>query len=199
MNILDEGWGHKRSFEEKRPVDKYGNPLPWFTYPAIEYLRQLNLKNLSVLEWGTGNSTLFFAQNCREILVIEHNKEWYDLISGSLPANAEALLIPEEDYAAWPMEKKKKFDIIVVDGIKRGDCINTALEVITENGLLIFDNSERNPELCEHIRNHNFIQVDFHGLGPINPYAWTTSFFFSRLWNMRPLSIQPVKPVNFDI
>lgn len=198
MNILDEGLGHKRSFEEKRPIDNLENPLPWFTYPAIEYVKQLDLKKISILEWGTGNSTLFFANLCKEIIAIEHNKEWHSFVSQRLPTNAKVVLTSEKSYASLPLEFNQKFDLIIVDGINRAECINTALELLKEDGLLIFDNSERNPELCELIRDRNFIQIDFHGMGPINSYQWTTSFFFSRLWNIKPLSVQPIQPINFD-
>ena len=30
--------GHLRSCLKSRAVDRHGNPLPWFTYPAIQFL-----------------------------------------------------------------------------------------------------------------------------------------------------------------
>jgi hypothetical protein len=39
------------------------------------------------------------------------------------------------------------------------------------------------------------IQVDFFGFGPINDYTWTTSIFFSRDFDFKPINgeIRPVK------
>lgn len=192
--ILDEGLGHRRSFQLQKPVNADGNPLPWFTYPAIEFLQQLDLSQLSILEWGIGNSSLFFSKRCKTIFSVEHNKEWFDLISGSMPANAQAVLASETEYQNIPYQQNQKFDIIVVDGINRAACVLTAVNLLKETGFIIFDNSERNPELCDYLRQNNLIEIDFHGYGPVNSYTWTTSLFLSRNCNLQPLAHQPVIP-----
>lgn len=196
MKVLDEGLGHLRSYEEKKPVDVNGQPLPWFTYPAIEYLQQLDLREVNMLEWGIGNSTRFFAARCKSIYSIEHDKEWYDKISGTLPGNASTVLANPAEYAKIPLGMGMKYDVIIVDGINRAECIDVAMEVVQENGLVIFDNADRNPELCKLLRDQQYLQVDFHGLGPINGYSWTTSLFFSRKNQLQPLSIQPTIPAG---
>ena len=196
LKILDDGYGHKISYELQKPVDVLGNPLPWFTYPAIEFLKQLNLIGLSVFEWGMGNSTLYFAPKVKHVLSIEHNKEWFDLISKNLPKNVTAILESAADYDKYPLKENRKFDLIIVDGIKRKECLNIAPKLLTENGLIIFDNSDRNPELCENLRNENFLETDFHGFGPINPYTWTTSIFFKRNNTFKPGTFQPLIPIG---
>ena len=45
--------------------------IPWITYPAIEFLLDLDLSRYSVIESGSGLSTLFFAQRCAHILSYE--------------------------------------------------------------------------------------------------------------------------------
>ena len=45
LAILDDGWGHQRSLYERDAIDGNGDPLPWYTYPAIEYLRQLDFSD----------------------------------------------------------------------------------------------------------------------------------------------------------
>lgn len=197
LRILDEGWGHKLSFDEKKPIDANRNPLPWFTYPAIEYLKQLDLSKLKVVEWGMGNSTLFFAARCLEIYSIEHNEEWYNTIIQTIPSNAKTFLTSiENDYWEKPSTFGKKFDLVIVDGINRKECLEVAVTILEEKGFIIFDNSDRNPELCEILRKDGLIQVDFHGFGPINAYTWTTSFFFKRDLEIRPLGKQPIISVG---
>lgn len=45
-------------------------------------------------------------------------------------------------------------------------------------GMIIFDNSDWYPRSIEFLRNNlNWIEVDFHGFGPINDYSWTTTIF----------------------
>ena len=196
LNILDKGLGHKKSFDTQKPISAGGEPFPWFTYPAIEYLKQLDFRDLIILEWGIGNSTKFFASRCKEIYTIEHNENWFTLIKEELPSNAKPILVTEEDYVLMAVKTNQKFDLIIIDGIKRDECIKAAKQLLKQSGIIIFDNSDRNPELCEILRNQHFLQVDFHGFGPINLYSWTTTIFFSRESNIQPISIQPLIPAG---
>jgi hypothetical protein len=63
--ILSE-YGYANTIEKQVPVDKLNQPLPWFTYPAIHFISQLNLKDKDVLEWGSGYSSKYFASICKK-------------------------------------------------------------------------------------------------------------------------------------
>ena len=39
-------------------VNENNEPIPWFTYPSIQYLDQLDLSEKTIFEWGSGNSSL---------------------------------------------------------------------------------------------------------------------------------------------
>lgn len=195
--IFDQKLGHLRSRQEGQSIDMEGNALPWFTYPAIEFIKQLDLQDKEVLEWGAGNSTKFFSKRCKRIYSIEHNKEWFFKVKEfNLPNNNIFHAEANEKYVSTAYEIKKKFDLIVVDGILRDACLQAARDLLNESGMIIFDNSDRNPELAALMREKDLIQVDMHGLGPINNYTWTTSFFFSRKYNFSPLNLQPQIPIG---
>src|SRR5258708_8665484 len=72
IKIIDEGHGNKNSFLVQKPVNAIGEPIPWFTYPSIEYINQLDLTEVSMLEWGIGSSTLYFATRCKKIISLNH-------------------------------------------------------------------------------------------------------------------------------
>lgn len=55
---LASGYGQWVSIRDWHAVDGAGQPVPWYTYPATEYLSHLDLSVLSVFEYGSGNSTL---------------------------------------------------------------------------------------------------------------------------------------------
>lgn len=50
---------------------KNGNLVPWITYPALNYISQLPLGDLRVVEIGSGASTIFFAKNCNSVVTFE--------------------------------------------------------------------------------------------------------------------------------
>lgn len=42
----------ERTINEKICIDRDGNPIPWYTYPAIEYLSQFDVTDKDVFEFG---------------------------------------------------------------------------------------------------------------------------------------------------
>ena len=66
------------TYTEHKPINMNREELPWFTFPAIEYLSQIDLTQFKIYEWGSGNSSKYFARRCHSIVSIESDKEWYD-------------------------------------------------------------------------------------------------------------------------
>jgi len=62
-------------------LDPGRNPIsdrrPWIAFAAIRYLESILTKNMHVYEYGSGGSTLFFAERVQEVISTEHNKDWY--------------------------------------------------------------------------------------------------------------------------
>lgn len=192
--ILSYKYGHLKSCHNKLCIDKNGNPIPWYTYPAIEYLKQLDMSDKIVYEYGLGYSTLFWGAIAKEVYSVEDNKGWFDHISQKINTNTKIKLANDKDsYSKSINEYDSNFDIIIIDGKHRLDCALESLSKLNEGGLIILDNSDRKEciEITELLRKNDFIQVDFHGFGPINGYTWTTSLFFHRKFNFKPLDIQP--------
>src|SRR6187399_2329614 len=54
--------GVYRSLRSDEPVDASGERLPWFTYPAIEYLAAFDFSDRVLFEYGSGQSTLYWAK-----------------------------------------------------------------------------------------------------------------------------------------
>ncbi|MBA3704736.1 MAG: hypothetical protein H0W84_02215 [Bacteroidetes bacterium] len=51
--------------------------LPWFTFQAIEYIKNQLPSNAKVFEYGGGGSTLFFMEKNCDVFTVEHNSEWF--------------------------------------------------------------------------------------------------------------------------
>lgn len=197
LRILNaHGW--MRSKENYSAIDEAGSPTPWMTYPAIEYLNQLDLRQFRILEWGSGNSSRYFSARAKEVISIEHSKEWFDSLQNSLASNQKIYFAELDQYAQFPLELGVTFDLIVVDGMLRKECVDSAYKLASEGAMILLDNSERYTEICADIRNHGYFQVDFHGFGPINDYTWTTSIFVnaSSIGKFKPLTIQPCRPIG---
>ncbi len=58
--LMDVGWFSE--FKTGEPVDKNFEPLPWLTYPFIDFIIERLSKEFSVFEIGNGNSALIFLK-----------------------------------------------------------------------------------------------------------------------------------------
>ena len=184
---LADQYGHSRSARLGRPVDRNGMALPWLTYPAIEYLEQLDLSKRRVFEFGCGNSTFFWAQRVEAVHSVEHNREWYDLISADAPGNCQLTYAPtEKEYLEVLGKDGRRWDLIVIDGILRTKCAATVFLSLAPGGMIILDNSDWYADLAAYLRSTSLLQIDFSGFGPVNDYAWTTSIFFDRNFAIPP-------------
>ena len=102
--VCRPGWRrYLRPWFASRHSDRtaLADEVPWVTYPAIEWLQRFVRPEMSVFEWGSGGSTLFFAARVRSIVSVEHHAEWFDRVSRLLQsrgiANVEFRLIGPDD------------------------------------------------------------------------------------------------------
>jgi hypothetical protein len=184
------GW--HRSVRMGLAADRTGNPLPWYTYPAIEWLEPRIRASDSVFEFGAGQSTLWFASHAREVVSVEHNVAWYQRLSTRVGPNVSLQLRPtdasergddseDSEYAAaidaYPQQS---FDVVAIDGVERVACIRHTISRLKLDGLLILDNSDR-PWLragIELLLQEGFGRVDFHGFVPAYGTYNCTSVFW---------------------
>ncbi|MBU3553980.1 hypothetical protein [Polynucleobacter sp. UB-Piko-W3] len=174
--------GGLNSAQGRGPLDGFGDASPWYTYPAIEYLKQLDLTDATLFEYGSGNSTNFWRSRVKEIVSVESSPEWFSLVSGNQTLNQKIMLRTEKaEYINSIKEVNATYDIIVVDGEYRQLCAISALDFLKKDGMLILDNSDWFTDITGELRSRGYMQIDFIGQGPINSYAWSTSIFIKEI------------------
>lgn len=187
--IFSFEYGHLRSAATLRSVDAAGEPIPWITYPAVEYLEQLDLTDKTVFEYGCGNSTLFWSRRARRVCSVEHVETFYREIHPGLPANCTLSLETQpEDYVRAIARCGEPLDIIVIDGHSRVACSKIAAQYLRPGGFIMLDNSDWFYEASANLRGADLIEVDMSGFAPINDFVTTTSFYFHRDFRGKPRS-----------
>ena len=185
------GW--IKSFLEGFSQDENGFEIPWMSYPAIEFLQQNLNKTETVFEFGCGASTLFFARNAKQVIALETNPIWYKIITEKLASkglnNVEIILMKDglenENYEKFACDfvtndfKQEKFDFIIVDSIKRFNCVKNSINAIKPTGAIILDDSERKnyQKIFSFLQKNGFSQQDFFGIAPGQLKIKNTSFF----------------------
>ncbi len=131
-------------------VSKDGKPIPWYTYPCIDFLRFRKFDGKKILEFGGGQSTLWWAERARNVITLEGDKNWYEKIKNNMPENVQLHYVSMESREINVSEvnlvldsiQNPTYDVIVIDGLFREEMISIALRLIAEDGIIIFDNSE---------------------------------------------------------
>jgi hypothetical protein len=167
--LMDVGWFS--AFKAGEPVDKNFEPLPWLTYSFIDFITERLRNEFNVFEFGSGNSTLFFAKRVKEVTSVEHNIEWYNKLKSKIPDNSNLLLSKSdtsEDYIAPLKQSNKKYDMIIIDGIHRNESLFISKNFLTDEGVIILDDSNRNDYAkgINHLMGEGFMKIDFSGIPP---------------------------------
>lgn len=134
--------------------------LPWIHDDVIKFLEKKINKNTTMLEFGSGDSTIYFSNLTNNLISIEHNKDWYNKIKPHLKSNVKYIL-SYVNYVSRPSTDMKfynhdtieellgenipdeHFDIIFIDGINRVNCVYGSINKLKKGGVLILDDSNR--------------------------------------------------------
>lgn len=159
-----------RRYRHAAPTE---SALPWMCFEAIDGLDRCLRPADRLFEWGSGGSTLFFADRVAEVHSVENSRDWYKRLSAIIKENNiqninyrciegvplspdkrvdEAYLdnkppFDQFDWTAYVSALERYadhfFDVIVIDGRARPGCIRRAIPRLRPAGLLVVDNSER--------------------------------------------------------
>ncbi|MEM6641972.1 MAG: FkbM family methyltransferase [Bacteroidota bacterium] len=180
--LKPKGWALSRALH--RPVSREGEPLPWFTYASIFFLEPRISKDHKVFEFGSGHSTMYLSSKVADIVSVESEENFYKEMKPKLDSieNVEYLYKSADQglFSASINGFERSFDIIVVDGADRVNCAKNAVLKLKDNGVIIWDNSDRSEynEGYELLERNGFRRIDFNGHGPIGYLEWCTSIFY---------------------
>lgn len=177
-----------KSFQSGLPQDQNGNFLPWYSYPAIDYLKRFIKPSDMIFEFGSGCSTIFYASQAKHVTSIETNPRWYKISQGLLEAKQltdyQITLmengIINNEYQIFPGNFKNKFDVIVIDSIKRYQCALNCLGYLKESGAIILDDSQREnyKKIFQYFEKKGYKSKIFEGIEPGKLKIKKTTIFF---------------------
>ncbi|MBD1869718.1 class I SAM-dependent methyltransferase [Cyanobacteria bacterium FACHB-471] len=176
--------------------------VPWWTFSSIDLVERFlaNVPQARVFEYGAGASTLWLAQRAGAVYFLEHDavyKKSLDRYTAGL-ANAKGFLeVPVPDKSPEPFTSSRSdmrgmsfrnyvkhldavdglFDLIIIDGRCREQCLEQALPRLKKTGCIVFDNSGRK-RYRRVIEQLNYPMIETRGLTPSLPYPGQTTLIF---------------------
>lgn len=175
------GWIDSMRTRQCRRAD--GSAVPWMNYAMLAFLDERLSKDFTVFEYGSGFSTDYFARNCRSVVSVEYNKEWYERVRSSASENARLIFVPSDTDGAYCRSIAKsgdEFDVVVVDGDDRVNCLMQAINALSKRGIILLDVSAR-PEYYPgfaFMAANGFRRLTFWGLKPTDSCFHATTVFY---------------------
>ncbi len=111
-------------WKKQFPIDL---ELPWWSYRAIQYVDSIVYGKM-IFEYGSGGSTIHFAKHAKNIVAVEDDAKWAELVQSKLEKlnikNVNIQYSPFDFYHPEGFEKSDylkmvdmgNFDIIIIDG-----------------------------------------------------------------------------------
>ena len=181
--LLEIGWYD--TLFKKTPIDKEKKPIPWTTYSYIEFIKSYLKSNMTLFEYGSGNSTLFYADYVRQLISVEHDNKWYSKIKSLIPGHCNLIFsdVTSEEYICPDELKNNKFDVIIIDGRRRNECIVKSEPSLKDNGIMVLDDSERAhyAEGIDFLTDKGYKKIDFWGIAPMYFHNKCTTVFYKTL------------------
>jgi hypothetical protein len=179
--------GHFRSSILSKAIDSQGNAIPWYTYPAIELLQNREFSSRTILEFGSGQSTLWWAKSASRVVSFEENRDWYECVIKQIPQNVSLIYDPDLRLRSFEEHMTDaEFDVVIVDGFDRLAVMHHCLKVLKADGIIILDNSEghwsnedtTSYPIIDLLMAAGMMRVDFYGHSPGNITISCTSIFW---------------------
>lgn len=86
------------------------------------------------------------------------------------------------EYSQTVLKQEESFDVIVVDGRDRVNCVKNSMKALSQNGIIILDDSSRDKykEAFDFMLSNGFKQITFCGLKSTGRKEDCTTIFYRR-------------------
>ena len=179
--LVQKGWYN--SYQTKKSIDANKQSIPWLTYPFIAFLQDRLHAQLNIFEYGSGDSTIWYAKRVQSIDAVEHHFQWYSYVNSKKASNMTLTHVEldyDGNYARAIHLSGKQYDIAIVDGRDRNKCMQEACKALKSSGVIVLDNSDiaKYESGKLYLKEQGFKQLAFEGMSPVTPYLNETSLFY---------------------
>jgi hypothetical protein len=181
--LYSTGW--MQSLKELKPIDKNGNPIPWMNIPTIGFLEERLTHDLNLFEFGSGYSTCFFARLVRNVTSVEGDEKWLYIIKPLVPDYVKLIFKEEDidgDYCRTIGSTREKYDVVIVDGRDRVNCIKQSILILSSKGVILLDDSMRDEykEGIDFAKENGFNTLNMEGLLPMSGVQASATIFYRK-------------------
>lgn len=127
---------------------------PWWNYKAVGFVQRHLPERPRVFEYGGGASTLWLRDQGASVSTVEDDREWFGELRRRIPDGDLRFIAPgpgdhpdpDGPFDAYVRaildEADDSFDLVIVDGRARHDCVLVAAPKVKRGGMLLLDDSQ---------------------------------------------------------
>jgi predicted O-methyltransferase YrrM len=125
---------------------------PWLNKDAVSFLQDYLKANNhpKILEFGVGGTTIWFSQYTKNLITVEHDKNWLDLTEDYIQNDTKnhhynvSYFLRDRPYdCVCDMFVDNYFDFILIDGRDRIKCLQKCIRILKTGGIIMLDDAER--------------------------------------------------------
>lgn len=184
LELVNHGYLYDHGFVKSKVVGEVvfqdGSPAPWLSYPFLDFFLPKLDFSISLFEYGMGNSTLHYNTIIDHHFGIEHDAIWFEKLMERNLTRKSFKLVSEEEFVKSIALFERRFQLIIIDGIKRNECLKFCVDFLEPDGVIVLDDSER-PQYSEEIdklKQSGFKGLDFKGMKAFGRHASCTSLYY---------------------
>ena len=169
--------------------------VPWtleneVSYDWSSWTSPRSKSNLKVLEFGSGGSTIFFAERCQSVLSFEYNEAWIrslnDVLSKRNIENTDIKHCSDGNVMLSEVDAlEDTFDVLLVDNdwkiIPRDDLLVKAISKLNKDKALIILDNYGSPA-CFPVSFDWSIEKFIFNIFPVHSKGWIGEEFNSIWW-----------------
>lgn len=162
-------------------INKYENFIPLMHKLEYELIEKFLTSDDILLEWGSGNSTIYWAGIVKKVITLEHDIIWHDNIKDIIHIynidNIQQFRIPAhspepipcryaqfKDYIEFPKKEKLKFTKVLIDGRARKYCAKNIVDIIDDD-VIVFIHDFNRPDYQMTLKYYDPIEIITEGQG----------------------------------
>ena len=151
---------------------------PALSIPFLDWLNTYDFSDYKMIEFGSGDSTNYFADRFLSVTSFETNEEWYNHLSKKIKNNVDYRLLSQKNAISGNYDISIDEKTVVIVDIA-GDRTYFMKSFFNKNQpyMLFFDNAEWYPDTCQYIQNLGYSEIPFWGIRFDEHYDKKTSVF----------------------
>lgn len=124
--------------------------------------------------------TLWWTRHVREVVAIEHDMAWADKIAAQCSARLHRVAATDASAYLKPVTSTGPYDVVIVDGIFRNECLEIAPGLLTKEGIVVLDDAQREEyrPAVDVLLRQGFKLLELHGPQPVSKHPGCTALLY---------------------